>query len=184
MTTPVQNTAVRTTAVRTTPRRTRFAGLAGLAAAAALGLLLAGCTGTAQAEKTRAADTLEVAKPWVKAAGSGMTGAFGEITNTGDAEVRIVGATSDASTELQLHETVDGSGGGMSMRQKEGGFVLPAGKTLELEPGGNHIMFMDLTEPLLAGQQVGITLKLSDGSTLRFDAPVKDFTGANESYHE
>lgn len=111
-----------------------------------------------------------------------MTGAFGEITNSSGTEVRIVGATSDAATELQLHETTEDAGGGMSMKQKEGGFTIPAGGTLTLEPGGNHIMFMGLTEPLLAGQQVRITLALSDGSTVDVDAPVKDFTGANESY--
>ena len=41
---------------------------------------------------------------------------------------------------------------------------------------------MDLTAPLVAGEEATFTLTLSDGSTFAFTAPVKDYSGANESY--
>lgn len=158
------------------------------ATTAALLLALTGCAGQVGGAPTptpsTAAAALHIEKAWVKAADSGMTAAFGEIANAGGAAVTIVSASSNAAPDLQLHETATGSGGTTTMREKKGGFTIPAGKTLELAPGGNHIMFMSLADPLLAGQEVPIALTLSDGSTFRFTAPVKDFTGANEEYHE
>jgi copper(I)-binding protein len=129
-----------------------------------------------------AGDSVTVSDPWVKAADEGMSAAFGEITNNGSQEVTIVSATSDASTMLELHETVDDGTGAMTMQEKDGGFVIGAGETLDLEPGGNHLMFMDLVDPLEAGEEVTVTLRFSDDSTAEITAPVKDYAGANESY--
>lgn len=83
---------------------------------------------------------------------------------------------------LELHETVENESGEMVMRQIEGGFVIPSDGDLSLEPGGNHIMMMDLTAPLVAGQNVTFTLTFSDDSVYEFTAPVKDYSGANETY--
>lgn len=83
---------------------------------------------------------------------------------------------------LQLHETVANDAGEMVMQEKQGGFVIPAGGSFDLEPGGNHIMLMDLTAPLAAGDETTFTLTFSDDSTYEFTAPVKDYSGANENY--
>ena len=68
---------------------------------------------------------------------------------------------------MQLHETVQNESGQMVMREVEGGFVIPAHGSLELTPGGNHLMFMDLTAPLRAGDETTITLTFSGQSTPR-----------------
>lgn len=83
---------------------------------------------------------------------------------------------------IELHETVESDTGEMVMQPKEGGFVIPAGGTFDLAPGGNHIMLMGVTAPLTAGQEATFVLTLSDGSTFEFTAPVKDYEGANETY--
>ena len=70
----------------------------------------------------------------------------------------------------------------MVMREKDGGFVIPAGGKLALEPGANHIMLMGLSGPLTAGSDVTFTLTFSDDSTYEVTAPVKDYSGANENY--
>jgi len=119
---------------------------------------------------------------WVKSAESGMSAAFGEIENEGTEEVTVVSATTEASSMLELHETLENEAGEMVMRQIDGGFVIPAGASLSLAPGGNHIMLMDLTAPLKAGEEVTFTLTFSDDSTFAFTAPVKDYSGANETY--
>ncbi|HSP52928.1 MAG TPA: copper chaperone PCu(A)C, partial [Cryobacterium sp.] len=80
------------------------------------------------------------------------------------------------------HETVANDAGDMVMQEKPGGFVVPAGGSIELAPGGSHIMLMGLTGPLAAGDEATFTLTLDDGSSLEFSAPVKDYTGANETY--
>ena len=74
---------------------------------------------------------------------------------------------------LELHETVENETGEMVMRQIEGGFTIPAGGSLALEPGGNHIMLMDLTSPLMAGDEVTFTLTFADDTTYEVTAPVK-----------
>jgi copper(I)-binding protein len=72
--------------------------------------------------------------------------------------------------------------GKMQMRPKAGGFTVPARGTHELKPGGDHIMFLELTGPVRPGADVAITLTLSDGSTVAFTAVGKEFAGGNESY--
>lgn len=160
--------------------------LAALAATAALLLALTGCEGTATAEPSATtapeADSITVEDAWVKTAEEGMSAAFGTIENTGDTDVVIVGASTAASPMIELHETVEDDSGAMVMRQKEGGFVIPAGDHLHLEPGGNHIMLMGLADPIVAGDEVTFTLEFEDGSTLEFTAPGKDYEGANETY--
>lgn len=160
--------------------------LAAVAATAALLLALTGCAGTATAEPSATtapeADSITVEDAWVKTAEEGMSAAFGTIENTGDTDVVIVGASTTASPMIELHETVEDDSGAMVMRQKEGGFVIPAGDHLHLEPGGDHIMLMGLANPIVAGDEVTFTLEFEDGSTLEFTAPGKDYEGANETY--
>lgn len=154
---------------------------------AATALALTGCataTGAADhVDAPTAAASVTVTDPWVKAADDGMTGGFGEFANAGEADVTVVSATTDAAERVELHETVE-EDGQMVMREIDGGFVVPAGGSLDLEPGGSHLMFMGLTGPLEPGSEVTVTLTFDDESTLEFDAAVKDFAGANESYHE
>ncbi|WP_166843999.1 copper chaperone PCu(A)C [Isoptericola sp. BMS4] len=152
-------------------------------AAAALGL--AGCASDgAAADDTDApaAEEVTVSDAWVKAADSGMSAAFGELTNTGAEDVTITSVSTEAAAMVEQHETVENETGEMTMREVEGGLVVPAGGTLVLEPGGNHLMLMDLTGPIEAGEEVTVTLTYADGSTADLTAPVKDYSGANESY--
>lgn len=125
---------------------------------------------------------LTVTGQWVKAADSGMTAAFGTIANDSDEPVTITGVDSPASDEMQLHETVAGDEGTSTMQEKEGGFTIQPGEELNLEPGGNHLMFMDLSCSLLAGDDIDLTLQTEDGHGMSFEAPVRDYQGAQENY--
>jgi copper(I)-binding protein len=111
-----------------------------------------------------------------------MTAAFGTFANDGDADVRLESVTTDLAARVELHETVSDGSGGMTMRPKEGGFTIAAGKSHELAPGGDHIMMMDLSGPAVAGAEVELVLHFADGSTRTMTALVKDFTGADEKY--
>jgi copper(I)-binding protein len=163
------------------------------AAIAAVSLALTGCAfegesadddagASAGAAAARESEGVTITDGWVKAADEGMSAAFGELANAGPADVTVVSATTEASSMLELHETVANETGEMIMREVEGGFVIPAGGALDLEPGGNHIMLMGLTDPLEAGEEVTFTLTFSDDSTYEFTVPVKDYSGANENY--
>lgn len=150
---------------------------------AAASLLLAGCAApAAEAPVAVESDSVTITDAWVKSADEGMSAAFGILSNDGDTDVTLVSASTEASPMVELHETVMNDSGEMIMQPKEGGFVIPAGGTFALEPGGNHIMLMGLTAPIKAGDEVTFTLTFSDGSTYTFTAPAKDFSGANENY--
>ncbi|WP_081511473.1 copper chaperone PCu(A)C [Nocardia donostiensis] len=160
--------------------------LRGIAAVAAAPLLLLltvtlGCSVEETSAHT-AADSVTVTEQWAKAADSGMSAAFAEVRNSGGQPVTLVSASSPVSARVELHEVVTGADGATVMRQKHGGFVITAGEALELEPGGAHLMFMDLHGPLRTGSEAPITLGFDDGSTITFTAGVRDFSGNQENY--
>ncbi|WP_334148661.1 copper chaperone PCu(A)C [Microbacterium sp.] len=170
------NTTTRTTALP------RFVSLVAISL-----LALTGCAAPANdapTESAPAGDSVTIEDGWVKSADEGMSAAFGTLVNDSDQEVTVVSAESSAATMLELHETVENEAGEMVMREIEGGFVIPAGGSIALEPGADHLMFMDLTAPLKAGDTVSVTLTFSDDSTYEFEAPVKDYSGANENYDD
>lgn len=125
--------------------------------------------------------SLTIADQWVKAADSGMSAAFGVITNPTNKPVRLVGASTPDSTFVQLHEVVS-KDGAMVMQQKPKGLVIPAKGSVMLKPGGDHIMLMGLKDPIKAGDMVKFTLTAADGSQLTFTAMARVYAGANESY--
>lgn len=116
-----------------------------------------------------------------KEADKEMTGIFGTFTNNTDEEVNVVGF--DAGFEgasFELHEVIDGV-----MQMKPGGFVIPAGETYELAPGGDHMMIMDYLEEIPAGDVVDITVELSDGTTIDVeDLPVRTMNPGDENYNQ
>lgn len=150
-----------------------------IAVVGAAALLLTGCAGPA----TIGEAGITIADPWVKSAAAGeMSAAFGVIENHGDEDLTIVAASSPVSGVTELHEVVDDGTGVMVMREIDGGFLVPAGGSLALEPGGNHIMLMELTGDIRAGTEVTVVIEFSNGETMTIQAPAKDYAGANEEY--
>jgi copper(I)-binding protein len=154
-----------------------------VAIAAFILLVAAGCssaTGPASSDN----GSVQIVDAWVKTQDTGMTAAFGTVTNTSSRDVTVTSVETPVSPMVQLHETVASAAGDMVMQEKAGGFTIPAGGSLSLAPGGNHIMLMGLAHPLQAGDDVDFTVSLSDGTSFTFTAAVKDFAGANENYVE
>ena len=106
------------------------------------------------------AQTVEVKDAWVRATVPGQmgTGAFMKITAREG--TRLVGVSSPAAGVAELHE-MKMEGDIMKMRALPV-LDLPAGKTVELKAGGNHVMMMDLKQPLPKGSSVPLTLRFKD----------------------
>jgi periplasmic copper chaperone A len=106
------------------------------------------------------AQIVEVKDAWVRATVPGQmgTGAFMKITAR--AGTRLVGVSTPAAGVAELHE-MKMEGDIMKMRALPG-LDLPAGKTVELKAGGNHVMMMDLKQPLPKGSSVPLTLHFKD----------------------
>lgn len=107
------------------------------------------------------AQTVEVKDAWVRSSvpGQKATGAFMKITAKEAA--KLVGASSPAAGVVEIHE-MKMEGDVMKMRAVAGGLELPAGKTVELKPGGYHIMLMDLKAALAKDSNLALTLLLRD----------------------
>ncbi len=148
-------------------------------ALAATLLVLAGLSACAQPSSEA---PYTITDTWVKSVDSGMTAAFGVLTNNTSSTVTVVSAETSSASKVELHEVVMGDDGAMVMQPKPGGFEIAPHESLTLQPGGFHIMLMGVTEPIVAGDTVTITLTFSDDSTLTFDAIAKDFAGGNETY--
>lgn len=68
------------------------------------------------------------------------------------------------------------------MQEKKGGFSIPAGESLNLKPGGDHIMVMGLTKPIKPGEEISLQLVTSDKQSFPVTAIAKDYSGAQENY--
>lgn len=144
-------------------------------------MTLAACGGDDASSSTQAS-IVTVQDPWVKEVKAGMTAAFGTLKNDSDSKVVVVAASSTVAGSMELHEMAPDDAGKMVMRAKKDGFVIPAGGTHKLGPGADHLMFMDVIKPIKAGDMVTVTLTFADKSTMKFTAPVRTFSGANENY--
>ncbi len=119
-----------------------------------------------------------VSDPWVRATvpQQKATGAFMQLQ--ADKGARLVAAKSPAAGIVEIHEMaiVDNV---MKMRQITG-LDLPAGKSVELKPGGYHVMLIDLKAPLKEGESVPLTLVFEGPDrrqeTVEIKAPVRALT--------
>lgn len=98
-------------------------------------------------------------------------GGFVIITNTGTQDDRLVSATSPASEVVETHiMSMDGEV--MKMQSQPDGFVIPAGETLELKPGGKHLMFINVNEQFVEGEVVMVMLTFEHAGMVHLKLPV------------
>ena len=160
----------------------------------ALGAGVAGCGGDES-------EAITVEGQWARTspAATTMGAAYMTLTAAEDDALVAVSVGSDVAGEAQIHETVmntdhstggsmDGAmtdgmdhgsmegddHGGMEMSMREiGSLPLPAGQAVALEPGGYHIMLIDLTAPLEEGDSFELTLEFESGISVTVTVPIR-----------
>ncbi|MDI4665848.1 DUF1775 domain-containing protein [Xanthobacter autotrophicus] len=130
-------------------------------------LKIAAAGAAAPAAGTVEAGDLVIDAPWSRATpgGAKVAGGFLRITNTGTTPDRLLGGTFSRSGSVQVHEMAVNNGV-MTMRELADGLEIAPGQTVELAPGGYHLMFMDLREPLKEGETVTGTLRFKTAGTV------------------
>lgn len=120
-----------------------------------------------------AADAVEVEAPYARAVPPGQTNsaAFLKLRNKTESDHALVAAESPVAETVELHTHIM-EGEMMRMRPVEK-IEVPAGTTVELQPGGLHIMLIGLDHQLTPGEEVRITLFYEDGSRETLQAPVR-----------
>src|SRR4051812_32821917 len=168
-----------------TDRSARRSGFMPGVAIAILGLIAAdpaaraAATTIAQAQPDRAGQSatsgvatfklgdLTVTSPWTRATpgGAKIAGGYLKITNNGTAPDRFVGAKSAEADHVEIHE-MSMSDGIMKMRPLPNGLDMKPGETVELKSSGYHLMFMDIKQPLKAGDTFKATLQFEKAGSL------------------
>jgi hypothetical protein len=117
---------------------------------------------------------VKISSAWARATpkGAPVGGAYLTITNTGSAADRLIGGSSDVSGRFEIH-AMSMENGVMKMRPLDKGLEIKPGQTIELKPGGNHVMFVGLNRALEEGQHVKATLEFEKAGKVAVDFTVE-----------
>jgi len=117
---------------------------------------------------------LVISSAWsrVTPAGAGVGAGYLTIANKGTSAERLVSFTTDLAGQPEVHEMTN-EGGVMKMRPLTKGLVIPAGATVKLEPGGYHLMLLQLKKPLAAGQRFKATLVFEKAGPVEVEFEVR-----------
>jgi copper(I)-binding protein len=125
---------------------------------------------------------LRVSNPFARATppGAKVAGAFMTIRNAGPESDRLVSASSPVAGLVEIHEMAV-EGGMMKMRAIKG-IDLKPGATVELQPGGYHVMLEDLKRPLKQGEQVPVQLTFEKAGVLDIKVNVEGMGAAAHAH--
>ncbi|BBP45664.1 hypothetical protein THMIRHAS_10370 [Thiosulfatimonas sediminis] len=121
------------------------------------------------------ADHIKVENPFAREVPptAPASASFMTLTNDSAQEIKLVQAYSDVAKTIELH-THTNDDGVMRMRKIDA-ITIPANTTVELKPGGLHIMLIGPFNPIKVGQTVEVNLEFVDGSRKMVTMPVKSF---------
>jgi copper(I)-binding protein len=130
--------------------------------------------------------SLVIEAPWARATpgGAQVGGGYLKITNTGQEPDRLIGGSLPSASAVEVHE-MSMADGVMKMRRLSDGLEIKPGQTVELKPGGYHLMFMGLREPLKQGQSIKGTLMFAKAGSIDVEyrvAPIGAQSGGDQKH--
>lgn len=119
------------------------------------------------------APTIEITHVWARASASasGNSAAYVTLHNTGTTADELVGASTDAASKAEVH--LSKMENGVSSMAPVPSLEVAAGATVEMKPGGYHIMLLGLKAPLVAGQTIPLTLTFAHGGAVQTTAKIE-----------
>ena len=121
---------------------------------------------------------IQIANAWARetVAGQTSTAAYLTIANNGAADDRLVAVSLPQPAKASVHAT-ENSGGISRMREMSSGVAVPAGSTIELKPGGTHVMITGMQAPLRRGETLKLRLRFERSGEKPIDVPVAAASG-------
>ena len=118
---------------------------------------------------------LEIQHPVARATppGAKVAGGYMMIVNHGGEADHLVGGSADFAGKVEIHE-MKMDNGTMIMRPVKGGLEVPQGGSVELKPGGYHVMFMQMKEQLKPGEKRAATLVFEKAGEVQIEFDVMD----------
>jgi hypothetical protein len=150
----------------------------------AIALVLALMPAAALGHDYKAGD-LVIDHPWSRATpqGAQVAGGYLKITNGGQATDRLVGGSADVATRIEVHE-MSMDQGVMKMRELKSGLEVKPGATIELKPGGLHLMFVGLKRSFAKGERVKATLQFEKAGKVDVEFTVEAIGGPPAKAHQ
>jgi copper(I)-binding protein len=127
---------------------------------------------------------VKVEDPWIAEAppGAAVLAGYMQLHNHSAHDQALVGATSPAFAQVELHRSVEQDGVARMARQEQ--VEVPAHGSLTLQPGGYHFMLMQPSKPLKAGDRVPLSLQFGSGERVELEVPVrKKMMGGHHHKH-
>jgi copper(I)-binding protein len=136
-------------------------------------LVLASACGAPQTERIEPSGVLEVRDGWASPTPGGVDVSAGYLTiaNGTDADDRLIAASSPRAASVEIHE-MEMDGAVMRMRPVEA-LVIPAGGEVTLGQGGAHLMFIGVTQPFTAGEEIALQLTFESAGVVDTTLPVR-----------
>jgi copper(I)-binding protein len=150
-----------------------------------LGVLIVTAIGILAAQLATAAN-ITVSDAWARATMPGQPVSAAYMKIKSDADAKLIGVSSSAVPQVEVHE-MKMEGDVMIMREVKA-LDLPKGRTVALEPGGFHIMLMNLKQPIVAGEVIPLTLEVESGGKkqmvkVKAEARAQDGGAAQHHHH-
>lgn len=146
----------------------------------------ASLTLVAQADmpKTYTLGALRIEQPWSRATpkGAPVAGGYLKVTNTGATPDRLVGGSFALANKAEVHE-MKMQDGVMKMAELPNGLEIPAHGTVQLSPGGYHLMFMGLKDQVTEGQRIAGSLTFEKAGTVNVDFQVRAMNAGGGHMH-
>lgn len=119
---------------------------------------------------------IQVLDPWARMSmpGAPTSAVYGLIANIGVEDDTLIAASSDVAELVEIHEMSVDENEVMRMRPVEGGAVIPANGVEKFQPGGLHIMLINLTQELAVGDEINVTLTFEKFGDIELTVPVRD----------
>ena len=136
--------------------------------------------------QTIKAGSLVIENPWTRETpgGAKVGGGYLVIKNSGSESDRLVGGSFPVAGHLEIHE-MKMEGDVMRMRALPNGLEIKPGESVQLKPGGYHVMFMDLKKPFKQGEAIKGELRFEKAGVVpvEFKVEAVGATGSMPSKH-
>lgn len=93
----------------------------------------------------------------------------------------LVGISSAVAEAVEMHTVIEQDGASSMQRLQQ--LLVPKQDCVLFEPGGNHIMFIGLKQPLTVGESVKVTLQFKNGDSVDVDLHVQRGQGSGHEHH-
>jgi len=133
------------------------------------------------AQADEQAKSITITNAWVRLLppSATTTAAYMTISNSSSSAAVVISAASDVAGATEIHQMSDMNG--MMKMSMSGDLTIPASGKTVLQPGGFHMMLINLKKPLHQGDNVAITLNFKDKSSLMVNAVVQAQQPADSS---